>query len=104
MTIEVIGAGLGRTGTLSLREGLHILGYDPCHHMSTVEPENEPPLWEEALDTPDFDWNRILGNYKAVVDWPGCHFWRRLMDFYPDAKVILTKRDPDAWYESISKT
>lgn len=32
--LQVIGAGLPRSGTTSLKAALEILGFDPCHHMS----------------------------------------------------------------------
>ncbi len=105
MTVEVIGAGFGRTGTLSLKLALDRLGLGPCYHMVEVfEHADHIPLWEEAADDPGFDWRRLLAGYRSVVDWPACHFWRELAAAYPAAKVVLTARDPEAWYKSAWST
>ena len=105
MTIQVIGAGFGRTGTLSLKAALEQLGYGPCHHMNEVIADPvQPRLWLEAAQDPHFDFERILGSYNAAVDWPSAYFWRELMAFYPQAKVVLTVRDPERWYESVRNT
>lgn len=105
MSVDVIGAGFGRTGTLSLKAALERLGFAPCHHM--VEIINQPetaPLWYDAADGKPTDWQAVLGEYRAVVDWPGCHFWRELAAAFPQAKVLLTERDPEAWYKSMTQT
>jgi hypothetical protein len=105
MSLEVIGAGFGRTGTHSLKIALEMLGFAPCYHM--VEVFTHPghsEAWEEAARSGKFDWSTLLGGYKAAVDWPSSYFWRELMVAYPDAKVILTERDAEAWYKSISNT
>ncbi|HZS76708.1 MAG TPA: sulfotransferase [Ktedonobacteraceae bacterium] len=104
-TIKVIGAGFGRTGTLSLKAALEELGFGPCYHMTEVfhHPEHVP-LWVAASNGERIDWNDIFAGYSATVDWPGCAFYEELMQVYPDAKVILTTRDPEAWYESALNT
>jgi hypothetical protein len=107
--LQVIGAGFGRTGTASLRDALKSLGFGPCDHM--VENEQHPArfaLWDEALrcktaDEP-IDWRPLLTGFQAIVDWPGAYFWRELTAAHPDAKVILTVRDPTRWYDSIRAT
>lgn len=105
MGIEVIGAGFGRTGTKSLQVALDSLGYGPCYHMTEVfaHPEHIP-LWEAAARGEEIDWEGIFSGYRATVDWPGAAFYERLMDAYPEAKVILTVRDPERWYESVRAT
>ena len=105
MSIEVIGAGLGRTGTKSLQAALETLGYGPCYHMTEVfgHPEHLP-MWEAATRGEPVEWERIFGGYRATVDWPGAAFYERLMEAYPRAKVILTVRDPERWYESVRST
>jgi Sulfotransferase domain len=105
MTLEVIGAGFGRTGTMSLKVALEELGFGPCYHMSEVfaHPEHVE-LWRAAVQGKPLDWERIFGGYRSTVDWPGCTFYRELMENYPDAKVILTVRDPQRWYESAYNT
>jgi hypothetical protein len=104
MTIEVIGAGYGRTGTLSLKLALEQLGFAPCHHM--VEVFKNPPSmgWWEAAADGNPDWPKIFEGFKAAVDWPTATFYKELADFYPDAKVVLTLRDPQSWYESTQAT
>jgi hypothetical protein len=104
MALKVIGSGLGRTGTLSLKLALEQLGFGPCHHMVEVfmHPESVP-LWVAAgAGTPD--WDAIFDGYQAVVDYPGCAFWRELMDYYPDARVLHSTRDPERWFESTQAT
>ena len=105
MTLEVIGAGFGRTGTMSLKVALEELGFGPCYHMREVfaHPEHVE-LWRAATHGKPLDWEQIFGGYRATVDWPACTFYGELMERYPDAKVILTVRDPQRWYESAYNT
>lgn len=105
MSLDLIGAGFGRTGTLSLKLALEQLGFGPCYHMSEVfqHPEHAP-IWHAAADDASTDWQALLGSYRATVDWPGCYFWRALMMEFPEAKVLLSVRDPESWYKSISRT
>lgn len=105
MTLKVIGAGLGRTGTLSLKLALEHLGFGPCYHaMEIPMAEFRPiPLWCEAIEG-RADWDLVFAGYQSTADYPGCCFWPELIAHYPDAKVILTLRDPDSWFESISAT
>jgi len=104
MTLKVIGSGLGRTGTKSLKTALELLGFAPCHHMIEVfmHPESVP-LWVEA-GKGRADWNAIYAGYAATVDYPGAGFWRELAQAYPDAKILHTVRDPDRWFESTQET
>ncbi len=104
MTLKVIGSGLGRTGTLSLKLALEQLGLGPCHHMVEVfmHPESIP-LWV-AAGAGKADWDAIFAGYQSVVDYPGCRFWRELIDYYPDAKVLHSTRDPERWFESTQAT
>ena len=104
MALKIIGSGLGRTGTMSLKLALEQLGFGPCHHMVEVfmHPESVP-LWI-AAGAGKPDWDAIFADYQAMVDHPGCRFWRELMDYYPDAKVIHTQRDPERWFASTQAT
>lgn len=103
--IRVIGGGLGRTGTTSLKLALEQLLGGPCHHMFevAVNPEQIPVL-RGALRGEATDWAAFLNGYEAVVDWPGVAFWRELVDQWPDALVLVSHRDFDAWYESATST
>jgi hypothetical protein len=105
MTVEVVGAGVGRTGTHSLKIALEQLLGGRCHHM--VEIIADPPQaagWTDAVEERDVDWDRILDGYVAIVDWPGASFWREIAAANPDALVLLSTRDPESWYRSASNT
>lgn len=106
MALKVIGAGLGRTGTLTLKTALEMLGFGPCHHMVEVmgNAATQMPLWNRAAAGEAVDWDEVFAGYAATVDWPGCHFYAELAERYPEAKVILSHRDPERWYESMSET
>ncbi|MDX8512467.1 sulfotransferase family protein [Mesorhizobium captivum] len=105
MTIRVVGTGFGRTGTDSMREALTMLGFGPCHHMSEVTAHDEQKrLWRALAKGAAPDWNRLFAAYKSCVDWPSAHYWRELIEAYPEARVILTWRSPESWWESFQKT
>src|SRR3712207_3013918 len=103
--MKVIGAGFGRTGTASLKAALETLGFGPCYHMMEVfaNPEHAG-VWRAAWRGEPVQWDGILGGYEAAVDWPACTFYAELMERYPDAKVILSVREPVRWYESTRST
>lgn len=105
MTLKVIGAGFGRTGTLSMKGALEHLGLGPCYHMLEVmnRPENAD-AWYNVAQSGKANWDQILSGYHSTVDWPACHYWQSLAAHFPDAKVILTVRDEEAWWQSMSKT
>jgi hypothetical protein len=104
MALKVIGAGLGRTGTLSLKLALEQLGFGPCYHMTEVLMDPlRGPAWVRAADGHP-DWNSIFEGFAATVDYPGCAFWRDLIQFYPSAKVLLSVRSPQDWFESTQQT
>jgi Sulfotransferase domain len=102
--LEVIGAGFGRTGTMSMKVALEELGFGPCYHMSEVfENPEHVEQWEAARER-RADWEELFRGYRATVDWPGAAFYEELMQRYPDAKVILAVRGPERWYESVRGT
>jgi hypothetical protein len=103
--VKVIGAGFGRTGTSSLKVALEELGFGPCYHMSEVfaNPKHAD-FWKSAWRGEPVDWDGVLGSYGAAVDWPACAFYAELMERHPDAKVLLSVRDPEKWYESVRST
>ena len=105
MTLEVIGAGFGRRGTMSLKVALEELGFGRCYHMIEVfEHPEHVSLWGAAIRGEPLDWEKIFGSYQAAVDWPTTAFYKELMKVYPHAKVLLTIRDPEKWYESTMNT
>ena len=104
MSLKVVGAGFGRTGTLSLKHALERLGFEKCYHMAevAVHPEHAE-LWRAAWRGENV-WEKLFDGYQAAVDWPVSAFWRPLMDVYPDAKILLSVRDPQRWYRSAADT
>ncbi len=103
--LKVIGAGFGRTGTMSLKAALEELGFSPCYHMIEVfERPADIAMWETAAMGKPIDWKALFADYQATVDWPSCAFYKELMNVYPDAKVLLTVRNPESWYESAMST
>lgn len=105
MTLEVIGAGFGRTGTLSMKAALERLGFGPCYHMLEVwlHPEHAD-AWATAISGGPFDVEAELGGYRSTVDFPGCMVWRELAEMNPDAKVLLTVRPAEDWWRSFAST
>jgi hypothetical protein len=104
MALKIVGSGLGRTGSMSLKLALEQLGFGPCHHMVEVfaHPETTP-LWVAASHGRP-DWEAVFKDYVSAVDYPTAGYWREIADTYPDAKVIHTERDPDAWFDSTQAT
>lgn len=99
--MKVIGAGFGRTGTSSLKVALEELGFGPCYHMSEVmRRPRHIALWQAAVRGEPVDWTTLFAGFQATVDWPASAFYAQLMEIYPDAKVLLSVRDPERWYES----
>jgi Sulfotransferase domain len=105
MTLQVIGAGVGRTGTYSLKLALNQLGCGPCHHMEEVlhDMAAQVPLWTAAVNGHP-DWEAIYKGYESAVDWPTAGFFRELSAAYPSAKFVLTTRSPESWAQSFSET
>lgn len=105
VSLKVIGAGVGRTGTRSLKLALEHLGLGPCHHMEEVlaDQPTQVPLWAAAA-TGYPDWTKIFEGYESAVDWPTAGFVRELSAAYPSAKVVLTHRSPESWEQSYSGT
>ncbi len=105
MTLQVIGAGVGRTGTYSLKLAINQLGLGPCHHMEEVllKMPVQVPLWAAAARG-EADWAAIFDGYRSAVDWPTAGFFRELNAAYPEAKFVLTVRSPESWVDSFSAT
>ena len=105
MALEVIGAGLGRTATFSLKFALEHLGFGPCYHMAEVfaGSRRNVPLWLDVVGGKP-DWDAMFAGFQSTTDYPACTYWRELTTFYPDAKVILTVRDANSWFDSVSET
>jgi hypothetical protein len=103
--VQIIGAGFGRTGTASLKRALEMLGFDPCHHMSEVLKQPQTTVgWTAALNGDITALPPLLEGYKATLDFPACLLWREMSELYPQAKVLLSVRDPKQWYDSARAT
>jgi len=103
--VKVIGAGFGRTGTMSQKAALEQLGFGPSFHMIDVARRPELlPGWQAAADGEVVDWAQLLVGWKSTVDWPACTFWEQISAAFPEAKVLLSVRDPEAWYASCMKS
>jgi len=105
MSLSVINAGFGRTGTMSIKIALEKLGLGPCHHMEeVVKNPSQLPYWQKAAKGEQVNWDDVFAGYGSAVDWPSAHYWRELADYYPDAKVLLSVRPADQWWNSFSGT
>ncbi len=107
--MEVIGAGLPRTATLTQKIALEMLGISPCYHMLNVVSDlSEVQQWNDAVDRKpgggQVAWSKIFAGFRATVDWPAAFFYRDLMEAFPDAKVLLSVRDSEAWARSMHQT
>jgi hypothetical protein len=103
--LRVVGAGLGRTGTHSLKIALEKLLGAPCYHM--VEVFKRPPdmdVWRAAANGKLPDWHKLFDGYAAVVDWPAAAFWSEIAEAFPDAVILFSYRDADAWWKSVTRT
>jgi len=103
--LRVIGVGFGRTGTTSLRSALGVLGLGPCYHMyEVIADARRIHQWLDIARGGAPDWPAVFEGYQSAVDWPVAAYWRELAAAYPDAKLVLTVRDPDSWYDSARAT
>lgn len=104
--LQVIGAGFGRTGTASMKAALDRIGFGPTYHMLEIiaEPDRVKAWARVVVDGEHPDWHEIFAGFRSTVDWPGAAYWRELSAAFPEAKVVLTVRDPERWYESAYNT
>ena len=94
-----------RTATTTQTVALEQLGFGACYHMRDLlaDLDNGLPLWESVAEGSP-DWERIFGDAQSTVDWPSARYYRALMEYYPDAKVLLSVRDSEAWVRSMRAT
>jgi len=105
MTLKVIGAGLGRTGTRSLASAFEKLNFGPCYTVNTVKKNpSHVAIWNDAISGKTIDWQSLYKGYGSAVDWPTVSFLPQVLQAYPEVKVVLTLRDPKEWYESAKAT
>ena len=105
MAINIIGVGVGRTGTYTLKLAINQLGFGPCHHMEEVlkNMDVQVSFWSETLKG-NTNWSSIYDGFNSAVDWPTAGFYRELIKEYPTAKFILTERSPESWADSFGST
>lgn len=105
MDIQIIGAGFPRTGTMTLKKALEILGFDQTYHFKDLIAEpNKLKHWLELETKGTTNFEQLFDGYSATVDFPGYPYYKTLLQKYPGAKVILTLRDFESWYESTYAT
>jgi Sulfotransferase domain len=103
--MKVLGVGFGRSGTMSLKQALEDLGQGPCLHMIDLIRNNELiPPWQEAAIEGNVDFDKMFEGFESTIDWPGCTYWKDLIEYYPDAVVLHNYRDFDGWYKSLNNT
>jgi hypothetical protein len=103
--LKVIGAGFGRTGTASIKAALEEIGFGPCYHMFEVMGNpGHIDEWARAARGESIDWHALFASFQSSTDWPACTFWDQHVAAFPEAKVLLSVRNPDAWYESVLTT
>ena len=100
--LQVIGVGMHRTGSMSVKAALEQLGFGPCYHgMEALRRSTDGEHWLAAYEAGgEVDWSVIFRGYRATMDWPTIYFWEQLATAYPDAKILLTDRDPERWWDS----
>ena len=102
--MKVIGAGLPRTATLSQHAAMELLGFTPTYHMANVFADPAAvPAWRAVLDG-EKPAAEMFDGFRATVDWPGSYYYKDLIEAFPDAKIVLSERAPEAWAESMRKT
>ena len=105
MTLAVIGAGFGRTGTMSTKLALEALGLGPCHHMHDVFTKpDQLPHWQAAVQGQPVNWSQALDGYRSAIDWPSTHSWDVLARAFPEAKIVLSVRPAEDWWRSFAAT
>ncbi|HEY4395403.1 MAG TPA: sulfotransferase [Polyangia bacterium] len=103
--LRVVGAGLGRTGTHSLKIALERLLGGPCYHMVEVfKRPADMELWRAAANGKLPDWRQLFDGFAATVDWPSAAFWFEIAEAFPDAVIVFSRRDTDGWWKSASRT
>ncbi len=105
MTLRVIGAGVGRTGTTSLKRALETLLGGPCYHMFEIHTRpDDVAVWHAAARGEMPDWRSFLDGWSAAVDWPASAFWPEIAAAFPEAVIVFSQRDEQSWWQSASQT
>lgn len=103
--IRVVGSGFGRTGTMSTKRALEMLGFGRCYHMEEViRRPAHARVWLEVAEGRPVDWHALFAGFGSTVDFPASVVWEDILAAFPDAKVLHTVRPADAWYDSTAET
>lgn len=105
MSLQVIGSGVGRTGTHSLKLALEQLGFGKCYHMMELFQHPEGLIYFQKAERGEaVDWDKLFEGYKSAVDYPVAKYYKQIIAAYPNAKIIHTMRDAESWYQSAMET
>ncbi|MDQ3019929.1 MAG: sulfotransferase family protein [Bacteroidota bacterium] len=105
MSLKIIGTGLGRTGTHSLKLALEQLGFGKCYHMiELIQHPEGLKYFQQAEKDEHVNWEELFEGYHSAVDYPVARYYKQLIKYYPDAKIIHTIRDAESWYKSVTDT
>jgi hypothetical protein len=105
MPLKIIGSGFGRTGTMTMKDALGVLGFGPTHHMVELfENPEQISLWKDHFNGVTVDWEDVFKGYNSQVDWPGSSVWHQSLIAFPNAKVLHTERPEEDWWSSFDKT
>ena len=105
MPIKIVGAGFPRTGTNTLKQALEQLGYSKTYHFKEmIANPSDLQYWLTLEETGTTNWDALYDGFEASVDLPAYPWYLEHMEKYPDAKVILTVRPFDKWYDSLYST
>ncbi|MBP9192146.1 MAG: sulfotransferase family protein [Ignavibacteria bacterium] len=105
MALKIIGSGLGRTGTYSLKLALEILGFGKCYHMTELfQNPSGVKYFTDAENDMIVEWDKLFHGFNSAVDYPVARYFKKIFSYYSHAKVIHTVRDPEDWYKSATAT
>lgn len=107
MGVEVIGASWGRTGTHSFKKAMEIIGFGKCYNTQEVFDNDDSSKWVEISKEGNLHLLREIfekNGYHSSCDYPSCVYWHEQLRIFPNAKVVITVRDPEEWYKSFSET
>lgn len=92
---KVFGIGFHKTATTSLAVALYILGYNVTGYFGTHDPNIENNVYKKAQE--------LANRYDAAQDTPWPVLYKKLDNWYPGSKFILTVRPKEKWVKSVVK-
>lgn len=91
----IIGVGQQKTGTSTLRECLKLLGYNVKDTSERVLIPILEKKWDKVFS--------MLDGFDACEDTPWYSIYKELDKQYPNSKFVLTIREHESWYKSVSR-